>query len=401
MAPEPNNPPKAVNKPKGGPATSRAPSTTEAGKYRESKSSSKVETAKSTKSGQGRAGAVSGREISRLGTESKKTSAADNKCDIQLTKEMSRELTANGWYHGMMPREDIEELLVNEGDFLVRKTEVKGKSKISLGVRYHGSPRHFLFEYENGEWSLKNVKKKSLAELVEHLVKNKTALHSDGCALVTPVPRPDYYILHEDVDIKQKLGRGAFGEVHMGVIKRGNEEIKVAVKKLRGMIGKKQQKAFLKESRIMRRCEHRNVTRLIGVAVQEEPVLIVLELAEFGALNDFLKKNPETPKEKLTDFAKDACRGMTYLSGRDIIHRDLAARNCLLGKDTNGGSVAKISDFGLSVSDADIVQLRQLRSIPVKWCAPETLTKGVYTTKTDVWSFGNHGSLERLMLCSV
>lgn len=301
---------------------------------------------------------------------------------------MSRELTANGWYHGMMPREDIEELLVNEGDFLVRKTEVKGKSKISLGVRYHGSPRHFLFEYENGEWSLKNVKKKSLAELVEHLVKNKTALHSDGCALVTPVPRPDYYILHEDVDIKQKLGRGAFGEVHMGVIKRGNEEIKVAVKKLRGMIGKKQQKAFLKESRIMRRCEHRNVTRLIGVAVQEEPVLIVLELAEFGALNDFLKKNPETPKEKLTDFAKDACRGMTYLSGRDIIHRDLAARNCLLGKDTNGGSVAKISDFGLSVSDADIVQLRQLRSIPVKWCAPETLTKGVYTTKTDVWSFG-------------
>lgn len=50
----------------------------------------------------------------------------------------------------------------------------------------------------------------------------------------------------------------------------------------------------------MRRCDHRNVIRkrfsrarvlkasylgLIGVAVQEEPVLIVLELAEDGALN--------------------------------------------------------------------------------------------------------------------
>lgn len=60
------------------------------------------------------------------------------------------------------------------------------------------------------------------------------------------MPRPDYYILHEDVDIKQKLGRGAFGDVHIGVIKRGNDEVKVAVKKLRGMIGKKQQKEFLK-----------------------------------------------------------------------------------------------------------------------------------------------------------
>lgn len=70
---------------------------------------------------------------------------------------MSRQLTSNEWYHGMMPREEIEELLVNEGDFIVRKTEVKGKSKISLGVLYKGSPRHFLFEYDKEEWSIKNV----------------------------------------------------------------------------------------------------------------------------------------------------------------------------------------------------------------------------------------------------
>lgn len=28
------------------------------------------------------------------------------------------------WYHGLMPRDDIEELIKNPGDFIVRKTEV-------------------------------------------------------------------------------------------------------------------------------------------------------------------------------------------------------------------------------------------------------------------------------------
>lgn len=90
------------------------------------------------------------------------------------------------------------------------------------------------------------MKKKSLSELIEHLVNEKLPLHSDGCIIITPVPRPDYYILHEDVEIKDKLGRGAFGDVHVGVMKRGKEDVCVAVKKLRGMIGKKEQKEFLK-----------------------------------------------------------------------------------------------------------------------------------------------------------
>lgn len=68
----------------------------------------------------------------------------------------------------------------------------------------------------------------------------------------------------------------------------------------------------------MRRLNHQNIVNLLGVAPQEDPVMIILELCPNGSLNIKLKKSPEIPVKKLVSYATDAARGMVYLSARKV-----------------------------------------------------------------------------------
>lgn len=50
----------------------------------------------------------------------------------------------------------------------------------------------------------------------------------------------------------------------------------------------------------------------------------------------------------------------------------------------------KICDFGLArdvVNDSNYIVRGNVR-LPVKWMAPESLFEGMYTMKSDVWSYG-------------
>ena len=75
-----------------------------------------------------------------------------------------------------------------------------------------------------------------------------------------------------------------------------------------------------------------------------------------------------------------------YLSERRFVHRDLAARNVLLGYN----KVVKLCDFGLARAVYSGDQYYKLTSgrLPLKWMALESIRDRVFTTQSDVWSFG-------------
>lgn len=61
------------------------------------------------------------------------------------------------YYHGLLPRGDIDPLLQKDGDFLVRKTEKDNDIVIVLSVRWRGQPRHFIVnQRENQEYYFEN-----------------------------------------------------------------------------------------------------------------------------------------------------------------------------------------------------------------------------------------------------
>lgn len=70
--------------------------------------------------------------------------------------------------------------------------------------------------------------------------------------------------------------QGNFGDVYKAQLKPGRQE--VAVKTCRVQLPEDHKRKFLQEGRILKQYDHPNIVRLIGIAVQKQPIMIVMEL---------------------------------------------------------------------------------------------------------------------------
>ncbi|CAH0548057.1 unnamed protein product [Brassicogethes aeneus] len=85
-------------------------------------------------------------------------------------------------------------------------------------------------------------------------------------------------------------------------------------------------------------------------------------------------------------WAFQVSRGMEYLASRKVLHGDLAARNILLSEN----NIVKICDFGLAKSmyNNDNYQKKGEALLPIRWMAIESIRDRIFSTQSDVWSFG-------------
>ncbi|KAM3876996.1 tyrosine-protein kinase Fes/Fps [Diretmus argenteus] len=301
-----------------------------------------------------------------------------------LVPEVERPLGQQDWYHGAIPRLEVQELLKNDGDFLVRKSQ--GKQEHVLSVFWAGSCRHFLIQRTDNLYRLEGEGFHSIPQLIHHLFSSRQHVTKrTSIVLKNPVLKDKWVLEHDDIILGHSIGRGNFGEVFSGCLRSDNTP--VAVKACRENLGPEHKNRFLMEARILKQYDHPNIVKLIGVCTQKQPIYIIMELVQGGDFLSFLRCEGQSLRPTvLAKMAENVASGMEYLESKKCIHRDLAARNCLVGER----SVVKISDFGMSREEEDGVYSATggLKQIPVKWTAPESLNYGRYTTESDVWSFG-------------
>uniref|UniRef100_A0A672JW67 Vascular endothelial growth factor receptor 3 n=1 Tax=Sinocyclocheilus grahami TaxID=75366 RepID=A0A672JW67_SINGR len=257
-----------------------------------------------------------------------------------------------------------------------------------------------------------------------------------------PYDSSQWEITRDRLRLGKVLGHGAFGKVieasFFGHDKKTCSNT-VAVKMLKEGATASDHKALMSELKILIHIgNHLNVVNLLGACTKSNgPLMVIVEYCKYGNLSNFLRakrefflpyrdRSPKTQSqvrrmieagqvsqhesfqifsfvflspvavddlwktpltiEDLICYSFQVARGMEFLGSRKCIHRDLAARNILLSED----NVVKICDFGLArdiYKDPDYVRKGNAR-LPLKWMAPESIFDKVYTSQSDVWSFG-------------
>ncbi|KAF7703220.1 insulin-like growth factor 1b receptor isoform X1 [Silurus meridionalis] len=215
----------------------------------------------------------------------------------------------------------------------------------------------------------------------------------------TEVYVPDEWeVAREKITMSRELGQGSFGMVYEGIAKgvvKDEPETRVAIKTVNESASMHERIEFLNEASVMKEFNCHHVVRLLGVVSQGQPTLVIMELMTQGDLKSYLRtlrsiKNtsslPLPPLKKMIQMAGEIADGMAYLNANKFVHRDLAARNCMVAEDFT----VKIGDFGMTrdIYETDYYRKGGKGLLPVRWMSPESLKDGVFTTMSDVWSFG-------------
>ncbi|XP_065208199.1 insulin receptor-like isoform X2 [Planococcus citri] len=208
-----------------------------------------------------------------------------------------------------------------------------------------------------------------------------------------PVYVEDHWeVAREHLTLVKQLGRGTFGSVHEGILQPDNT--RCAVKTVTA-VSDEDNMIFLKEATLMKEFHKAfHIVKLIGVISKGTPVYVIMELMEMGDLKSFLLRHgaeltddsKTMPAQVILKMAAEIADGMAFLEAKKFVHRDLAARNCMV----SGNRIIKIGDFGLArdIYETDYYRKGDKGTLPIRWMAPESIRDGIFTSNSDVWSYG-------------
>ena len=152
---------------------------------------------------------------------------------------------------------------------------------------------------------------------------------------------------------------------------------------------------FLREARAAVQLGGEHVVRVSDVGRQDDgSPYMVMELLTGESLAKLLARRSSLPVPEAVDLSMQTCLGLAEAHRLGIAHRDLKPANLFLSTRTDGSTIVKILDFGISKvlsghdRQASLTQTSQLLGTP-GYMSPEQVrdVKRV-DVKTDIWALG-------------
>ena len=206
------------------------------------------------------------------------------------------------WFHGKIKREEAEKLLLNDiqeapdGMFLVRES-TNFPGDYTLCVVFQGKVEHYRVIAEKNSLTIDEEEYfENLTKLVEYYRKDADGLctklteakaqhrHVYKDVNIEAFKAAGWLIDENDVKIQEKIGKGEFGDVMLGLY-NGK---KVAIKSMKDVKTRNAQR-FLAEATVMTSLQHPNLVNLLGLILDKLSYKIVTEYLSKGSLLDYLR----------------------------------------------------------------------------------------------------------------
>ena len=180
------------------------------------------------------------------------------------------------------------------------------------------------------------------------------------------------------------LGQGGMGEVWLVERADGAFHKHAALKRIRGDSLPRRER-FAQEREVLARLEHPGIAHLLdgGVAEDGHPFLVT-EYVQGVSLDAWSTASAHGLPVRLALF-RGIAEAVAYAHANLVVHRDLKPANILV----DAAGRPRLLDFGIAkLLDPGSGAQTQERLLTPEFAAPEQLTGGAITTRTDVYALG-------------
>jgi serine/threonine-protein kinase len=195
------------------------------------------------------------------------------------------------------------------------------------------------------------------------------------------------------------VGKGGMGvvlsarHVHLG------QDVAIKILSVEGLDDERRHEActrFLREGQAAARLTSDHVVRIYDVGTLESDApFMVMELLRGDDLATLLGRQGRAPLDVSMDYVLQACDAVGEAHENGIVHRDLKPSNLFICRRSDGRSLVKVLDFGISKSlrgadslEGNLTATRTVVGSPFYMSPEQVRDAKRVDTRADIWALG-------------